>query len=182
MQPTSAAYAEIYNPSQGAIIAYLDWSPNHYISRGRTHHGTPLPPGTLHPRLQHWSDVVFLTWKHVTSAEERKNLRHIIQMCVFNSEFQKVVSYALRKEGVVSGIPPPWPGHTFRNPMDPVASSDSGPFLAMLGTPNCRSTAWLLLQHVEQLGRKKITGITVSSRRDHPDYWITDLSIDIADA
>ena len=31
----------------------------------------------------------------------------------------------------------------------------------MLASPNCNGVVWLLVQHVEVLGRKKVEGITV---------------------
>jgi hypothetical protein len=46
-----------------------------------------------------------------------------------------------------------WPGTTF------TLDTDEG--LALLGTPNALGVGWLLAQHEEAFGEKRVTSITV---------------------
>lgn len=154
-QATHGTYALILDPSQGLLIPTLSYSPAHFLQKqNQTPPSAPSPPL---PHLQHWSDIAFLTWQHHTSPSTLpKNLRLILAINALNQATVDVVSEALRKDGVGSGVPPVWPGHVFiQERAGPFG--DREPFPAVLGTPNVRGSGWL----VSVLGRKRVRALTV---------------------
>lgn len=80
MQPTNAKYFEVYNPVQGAIIAYRNYSPAKYAELDPNWGDAPLPA------LKQWSDVVFLSWADITTEAERRNLKFAIRSSVQNQD------------------------------------------------------------------------------------------------
>ncbi|KAK4500413.1 hypothetical protein PRZ48_008602 [Zasmidium cellare] len=149
-KPTQAKYHELYNPMQGAIIAYRNYGPAKYASLDKGWGDAPLPG------LKQWSDVVYLSWADITTPEERRGLKYVVRSSVQNQDTLDVVERALKKSGISSGRAPAWPGYTFKP-----EGRDLRPFQAVLGTPNASGVAWLLAQHREDLGNKTITAIRV---------------------
>lgn len=41
---------------------------------------------------------------------------------------------------------------------------------AILGSPNGNGVAWLLIQHKEQLGQKRVRSVIVYETKRHPNY------------
>ena len=128
-KPTKGKYYEVYNPSQGAIVAYRNYGPS-YVVQNNDARGDAQLPG-----LRNWSDVVFLTWLSLTVGNEgqRSQLRLIVRLNVMNEDTRDVIEEALRKEGIASGNAPRWPGHVFYPEKDGKVSK---PFQAVLGTSN----------------------------------------------
>lgn len=64
----------------------------------------------LRPKLAEWSEVTFLTWKHLTEGrpERRKQLKWFVRLGVTNTETREAIAAALIKEGCSSGTPPHW--------------------------------------------------------------------------
>lgn len=58
------------------------------------------------PGLRTWADVAFLTWLQNTTPQERQKLHYVVNVNCQNQTTIDVVSEALKKEGVKSGIPP----------------------------------------------------------------------------
>ncbi|KAF0328632.1 hypothetical protein GQ607_004044 [Colletotrichum asianum] len=83
---------------------------------------------------------------------EMTNLKLIFQAHIVYEKTSDIVLQALREEGHQSV--PGWDERiTFQ--------LDSDPGLAILGSPNGASTAWMLLQHKYRLGLKAIKEVTV---------------------
>lgn len=108
-KPTKGKYYEVYNPAQGAIIAYRNYGPGYVVENNAAWGDAALPD------LKNWSDVVFLTWLSLTVGNEaqRKGLKIVVRVNVMNEDTRDVIEEALRKEGVASGNAPVWPGHVF---------------------------------------------------------------------
>ena len=125
--------------------------------------GKPLPVIKLH----HWSDAVFLTWKSITTPEQRKGLKWILRRNMINLTTAKVISAILKKreqrhnivysQGLFKGKTvrkaPIWPGLV-------LYPGDEG-FNAMLGSPNACGVCWLILQHQEDMGHKVVASVRV---------------------
>ncbi|KAK3698739.1 hypothetical protein LTR37_016829 [Vermiconidia calcicola] len=166
LEPTYGEYGNLFNPTQGVIIAYSNYSPAYKVSQRPKGQGDKAPL----PELKQWSDIIFLTWKDLVadSPAQAKGLRYVLRHNVLNGDTKEIVSKAMKKVGVKSGIPPRWPGYTFRPKFGPNGKEDKAmePFLAMLGTPNCMGVVWLLAQHQEVLGKEKVKAITVWDRSE----------------
>lgn len=95
----------------------------------------------------------------MTTTEERENLRYVMRLMVMNEDTQDIVSEALRNDGIASGVPPAWPGHTF----SPSNNGGRGlkAYQAVLGTPNISGVAWMLINHRDELNYRNIESITV---------------------
>lgn len=57
---------------------------------------------------------MFLIWAKITSVIQRINLKFVVRLNVQNEDTNDVVSEALKKVGVANGVPPAWPGYTFK--------------------------------------------------------------------
>lgn len=102
------------------------------------------PHGTELPALRTSADLLWGLWYR--DNPNIKNLRYFWAQNVMNIQTSNIVASALNIWGKeLTG----WPGATFD--MD----SDEG--MALLGSPNAISFAYLLVSHKEQLGNKKIT-------------------------
>lgn len=142
--------------------------------------------GALTPKLKQWSEyvfctvdlpsslliassVVFLEWQQLaTTTAERQGLRLIIRRNIQTAETQSLINQALACDK--SRLPPPlcnrlsatlpkWPGYDFTN-------SRKSPFQALLGSDHGNGIAYLLFQHVEQLGHETVERITVWNSAD----------------
>lgn len=97
----------------------------------------------LLPTISTLSDLMWLSWNTVSSNP--KGLRYLAADKIFNEETITIVDYLfLRDKQQTRNIP--WPGLEFRG------DSDEGK--ALLATPNGRATAWLLIDHAQEMKRK----------------------------
>ncbi|KAK3078934.1 hypothetical protein LTS18_006252, partial [Coniosporium uncinatum] len=155
---TLAEYDNLYDLTSGAIWAVNNLSPGK--ANARSGRAAPLPD------LQLWSDVVFLEWARRASnddddddgvgANSIKNLKFVLRLWIVNVETCDVIAHALRR------LHPAREESRlvhFENEADIPVESEEGK--ALLGTPNGRGVAWLLVQHRRQLGRKTVAGVRV---------------------
>lgn len=157
---THAQYKWLLNVAGGTIAATSSSSPAY------TWQATNMRPGEELTPLKQWSDITFLTWQKY-AGNEIKNLKYVFQSLIINKETEKVIHQVLstRKEELVA-----WPGVKI-----PMTHPDGQ---ALLGTPNGRGVAWLLIQHKEQLGLKVPEAVTIYGGPYNYVlnlcFWITD--------
>ena len=108
-------------------------------------------------QLKQWSDVLFLTWQHLTTDEERNNVRWVARRIITNAMAKEVIGKACKNKGVAVPKPkgdpldrdgpssraPVWPGVVF-------LSGETG-FNALLATPNAKGVVWFLVQQVSRM-------------------------------
>jgi hypothetical protein len=154
--PTQADYTNIFNVDGGAVIADLNVGPDTASQEGFS--GEVVP-------LKHYSDVVFLAWQH-EAGDKANGLRYILRHDISNEQTKDVAEQILRQRGVKLQ---PWPGVKISFP-----DKDA---LALLGTPNGRGPAWLLIQHKKQLGMKRFSHVTMFTTGRHLSlcFWIEDV-------
>jgi hypothetical protein len=92
---------------------------------------------------------VFLSWQEA-AGDKVKNLKYIFRHQVVNLETIAVIKEVLEKRGEEQK---PWPGVQI--------SMTERDAWAILGSPNGRGAAWMLLQHKRQLGMKSISAVTI---------------------
>src|SRR5579871_1874365 len=132
-------------------------------------HLNPQPTMKDCPALEHWSDLAWLgmtnpivkakgtdynlALMHDKLKWNVQNLRYILRASVGNYETLGVLYYvAALKQGSGSGRD--WKIKPFRERIDLDANSNEGK--AIIGTPNGLGVAWLLIQHKQDLGEKRI--------------------------
>ena len=155
---TNAQYSNIFNADGGAIIAEMNSGPAHM--------GASI--NTLIP-LRQYSDVVFLAWQK-EAGNRVKGLKYIVRHHIVNEEITAVIKEVLTRRGEEEK---PWPGLQI--------SMTERDAWALLGTPNGRGAAWMLIQHKVQLGLKSIRAVTIW--KCAPDnfclcFWLEDLDHD----
>ncbi|KAF4848007.1 hypothetical protein CGCSCA4_v005395 [Colletotrichum siamense] len=144
-EPTGGHYTNVVNAPSGAFIFDSNFSPKYTKSVYKT--------GDV-PDLDTLSDFAYFQWWLGCEAMgiEMTNLKLIFQAHIVYEKTFDIVLQALREEGHQSV--PGWDERiTFQ--------LDSDPGLAILGSPNGASTAWMLLQHKYRLGLKAIKEVTV---------------------
>ncbi|KAK2049478.1 hypothetical protein LZ31DRAFT_622642 [Colletotrichum somersetense] len=151
-QPTHAVYKNVHNPSSGAIVFDVDYSPEYYKVRyGR---------GDI-PDISHVSDVVYFQWLEVC---KEKNVRPSSIRTIFVSQVTHKATFAVVQQAlwdVEKAKVPEWNQKlTF--------SMDSRQGLAILGSTWGSAIALFLIQHKATLGLKKITDVTVWGDRRNP--------------
>jgi hypothetical protein len=138
---TGGQYVNTFNVEGGAIIADRNLGPDH-IKRNK---GKTIVP------LKQYSDVVFLAWQKA-AGDKTKGLKYLFRHAINNEETKTVIREVLAKRGTWGK---PWPGLRIE-----MTEHDAW---ALLGTPNGRGPAWILLQHKEQPGLKSFSAITIFS-------------------
>ncbi|KAK5119700.1 hypothetical protein LTR85_007276 [Meristemomyces frigidus] len=178
--PTNAEYDNMYWPTLGVIVAVDVHSPVQMVKRKITptqRAGQPWTSDDKLPELQRWSDVTSLCWQKLTQDTERANLRWILHRYVSNKETVNMLAFVLRKKYPKMqplGRAPDWDRRIKFTPgMDE--------FNALVGTPNVRGVAWLLIQHQSTFGRKTIVSITVYDP-DPASQYMPDMMIEIGPA
>ncbi|KAF2787673.1 hypothetical protein K505DRAFT_342750 [Melanomma pulvis-pyrius CBS 109.77] len=138
---TFGSFKQIINPLQGFIIGLSNLSPAKFI-----------PPLEKIPELCYWSDIVYL--QYIYAANLRCTvpapLRYVFRSSIANHDTKDIIYGICNANGERLM---PWPGTTY--------SIDSKEGQALLGTPNGRGVAFLLIQHKRQLGHKVVDGVTV---------------------
>jgi hypothetical protein len=136
-----AMFMQCINPGDGLIVAVDNYSPT----------ASSIADGldiSRVPALKFWSDAAFLQWK--LCATETSKLQYVLRYNVMNEATNFVVDSINAANGTEMAA---WPGVAYD------AESEEG--RALLGTPNGSGVAFMLIQHKEQLGRKKIGKVTV---------------------
>lgn len=155
----------MFFPDKGVILAEVNESPQYKVIMDQTEKGKEWDE-KIHrtPDLCRWSDIVYLTWKHVCGGdrEKLKNLNAIVRQNITNPVTKNILAHALRQnfpKDEPVGRAPEWPQTRKITP-------NTEGFNAMLNTPNIRGIVWLLVQHREEgkfNGHKIITSLTVSA-------------------
>ena len=154
-------------PDKGVIVGNLNEGPQYKVNTESTpkdFDGQPWDKSADKiPQLSQWSDIVYLTWKQVTSEEQRPKLQAICRRAISNSETKNMLARVLqknfKKDPVAgTGRAPKWPEFKKITP-------DMYGFNALLYTPNIRGIVWLLIQHHDLIGKKTIESITVSPKQ-----------------
>ena len=147
-------------PDKGLIVACLNESPQFKIITEQTRKFKEWDARTdKPPDLGHWSDIVYLTWKHIATEEQRRGLRAICRRHIDNRMTKNILAYVLKEhwpDDDPVGRAPRWPERRRITP-------NMEGFNALLNTPNIRGIVWMLIQHSEEskMGRKTIKAITV---------------------
>lgn len=168
-------------------MAYSNFGPAYHVQNKMRPHGAAFPVGAPMPKLQKWSDVVAITWENLNAGDpvQMKGLKYVFRLNIINDGTNNILQEALEKTGVKHGQPPKWPGHKLTLPQtsNPLNSMKTA-FQAMMGTPNCLGVAWLLFQHADILGKKKIESITVwdCGEYSHGRLFRACIMMEIADA
>lgn len=157
-QPTLAEFRNVFDMQAGAIIAMTNFNPEYRIKYNQMRNSWEYPNDEPVVPLSQWSDIVFLSWKKLATAEQMTGLKYVIRHSIINEATRRLMQQALLTDGVI-GVPA-WPGHKFT--MGTQAAT------GLLGTPNALGVAWLLIQHVEEFGHKTIQDITVWVDEDVP--------------
>jgi hypothetical protein len=140
--PTTAYFTTVFNPEEGVIVAWGSYGAKYMGSK-------QTPPITLLPKIQNWSDIVWLQWAHM-AGEAAENIRYIFRSPVANTDAQWLISRALQQSKKELSA---WPGVEY--------SMETGEGKAILSSPNGAGVAYLLFTHKRKLGRKTISKVTV---------------------
>ena len=149
---TNAIYNNVFWPEKGIVFANDNHNPDAMIRDGKASKdpwkddkGKALPI----VKLKQWSDLQFLTWKSITTMNQRQNLRWVFRRNVINPMTVKMISEVMAKRGLEGKIwgnlrgikvteAPTWPGFQLR-------PGEEG-FDALVGSPNSYGVCWMLIQ------------------------------------
>lgn len=163
MQATGAVYTNIYDARQGALFATFNYGPAYEIK-----HNEALKqehPDIEPPPLNHWSDFALIMYDLQVLAClntgghcATKDLKYIFQVICTNDDTKDVTNYILN------------PDHDFRRlarapewNQRKIYTMDSDEGKAILATPNGRGVAWMLIQHRDLMGQKRVKSMSVFS-------------------
>ena len=169
---TDAAYDNLFNLSDGAILAESNFSPDYENIRQER----DIPANQIIP-LKRWSDVVWLIWQrlHTDSDTERDvgNLQHVFRFSVTNADARARMRGVLSRQSLsMYGPPPKWPGLRF-SIHDDMAK-------VLMSTSNGAGVTWLLTQHKRQLGVKVVDELRMFSC-EGSDGWNWNLYFHVVD-
>ncbi|RMZ30420.1 hypothetical protein D0859_05474 [Hortaea werneckii] len=91
---TNAEYINVFFPAAGVIMANVNYGPGYKTSQGL---GSldPWPKDAPLPKIKQWSDVVALTWLHLTTtttgSHQAENLRWLFRRIIRNDDTQNVI-------------------------------------------------------------------------------------------
>ncbi|TEA10420.1 hypothetical protein C8034_v010013 [Colletotrichum sidae] len=145
LMSAAPVYSNVVNPRAGAFMFDENMSPKHVVKT----YGV----GTV-PALDTLSDMAFLQWVEACRHEgvDPKSLRLMFRAHVTYAPAFHTVVQALKEAGY--GRVPGWKYRA-------TITMDTRPGAAVLGSTNGASSAWMLLQHKDVLGVKKITEAVV---------------------
>ncbi|KJX96031.1 hypothetical protein TI39_contig844g00038 [Zymoseptoria brevis] len=171
---TNGQYINVYWPDYGILMANDNAGPAYQVEKARgsqipweDENGHPLPL----PELRQWSDVNYLTWKHLTNDVQRRGLKWIFQRGIINKDTQAAIEKITTYHNVGDKAPE-WPG------LDLTPGSFG--FEMILASPNLRGVMWLLIQHQADLGKKKI--LRVRMWRAGRGMYAPNLVVELGDA
>ncbi|KAK4545410.1 hypothetical protein LTR36_002760 [Oleoguttula mirabilis] len=164
---TNALYNNVHWPADGVLVSVMNYGPswtvgNHQGSvdpwKGTNGKALPLP------QLGQWSDVVFLTWKYLTTPQQRANLRWVFRREIENDDTNNIIGYVAKKRNVGKARP---------------SDDNDGPVWALLATPNLRGVAWLLAQHKADMGERTVRSIRVWNGGSEGDDYTPSMLLEI---
>lgn len=138
---TFGYYYNIYNPTQGAVIALQNFGP-------RSMEGGP---NTDIPALEKWSDVVWLDWLNIcnTANINPNSIQYFFRYNIINTTgTQDIINQAIGGAGNLHV----WPGTKI------VTTEANGQ--ALLGSAHGYGIVYFLMQHQAALGRKTVDYVT----------------------
>ncbi|KAI6843652.1 hypothetical protein KC332_g2367 [Hortaea werneckii] len=194
---TNAGYINVFFPAAGVIMANVNYGPSYKTSQGL---GSldPWPKDAPLPKIKQWSDIVALTWLHLTSttsttttgSHQPQNLRWLFRRIIRNDDTQNVIGYVCKQKKVGQARPkgatgppwqaPVWPGLVVR-PTESDGGGEGDFFNALLATPNANGVVWLLAQHRKQLGWKTVKSIRVWSDLPSSVVYSPSMLLEIGD-
>ncbi|GAB1728509.1 hypothetical protein NU195Hw_g7059t1 [Hortaea werneckii] len=189
---TNAEYINVFFPAAGVIMANVNYGPSYKTSQGL---GSldPWPKDAPLPKIKQWSDIVALTWLHLTNSagsHQPQNLRWLFRRIIRNDDTQNVIGYVCKQKKVGQARPkgstgppwqaPVWPGLVVR-PTESDGGGEGEFFNALLATPNANGVVWLLAQHREQLGWKTVKSIRVWSDLPSSVVYSPSMLLEIGD-
>ncbi|KAK1959698.1 hypothetical protein LY78DRAFT_591084 [Colletotrichum sublineola] len=154
--PSDGFYQNTMNPTYGAIIFDVNWSPRYSVSIRDTRNV---------PDLNALSDVIFLQWLHACKVDKvdpkKLKLTYRLKILSMDTDTNEIIEQALRKakHKMASG----WDNRK-------VFTMDESEGAAILGSTHGAGVAWMLIQHKEILGIKTITEVAVWQAEDD-DYF-----------
>ncbi|WQF85615.1 hypothetical protein CDEST_10629 [Colletotrichum destructivum] len=153
-KPTRGFYANVVVPASGAFIFDQNKSP--------TYRKGELGKGVV-PDLDTLSDIAYFQWRDGCEAKklDPKGLKVIFRSHITHQGTYDIVVKAL-KDKEYERVPG-WDKKA-------VFSMDSREGQAILGTVHGSGTAWMLIQHKETLGLKKITEVAVFGHYNGFDF------------
>ena len=143
------------NTIVGAIVVDHSYAPADPFVNPAIKNLPDLPP------LRRWSDATFLVWTNACKNDAAciYKLQYIVHNDVVNYECQWVAKYLVIGRPNVGFVTwDDWPGQSF--------GTDTDAGKAILGCPNGRGTAYLLLQHRGTFGTKTIESVTIYGNED----------------
>ncbi|TDZ25508.1 hypothetical protein Cob_v001701 [Colletotrichum orbiculare MAFF 240422] len=145
VMPSFGHYDNVAAPISGAFVFDQNWSPRYQQKKYKK--------GNV-PELDHLSDIAFFEW--VEACQDRgsnpKELKLMFRSHITYVPTLKVLQKALRDKGLKKY--PFWKKRA-------VFKTDTPEAAAILGSTHGAGAAWMLIQHKDALGVKKITDIAV---------------------
>ncbi|KAJ5908840.1 hypothetical protein N7495_001522 [Penicillium taxi] len=169
---TGGYYHEFYDAADGVILADNNRSPEQVKSDCPVEHMT---------KLRKWSDVVFLQWQRLCQQRKAsvKNLKYIVRSFITNTTTKTIMRQVLGEAQDFNDWKKYKKGISF--------DRSNQYFNGLLGTPNVASSAWLLINHKPQLGKKRISEITIrgsfrpKSKENSKAEWVPVMILKIED-
>ncbi|KAL8994255.1 MAG: hypothetical protein Q9169_005724 [Polycauliona sp. 2 TL-2023] len=160
---TTAAFTNIYNGPNGAIVAEANYGALQKLIKDKRN--IPHPDGggvaTRLPDLRQWSDVVWLVWAQRVAADRKGLLKYVFRHNVATFATKGIMEQAV---GVAhNGLDVDWPGKKFEK--------GTVGFQALLGTAHGKGVAFLVADHVD-LRAKNVESVTVFTTDEGFDYHL----------
>lgn len=150
-QATGGAYDMMFNAQEGAIMAIHRVSPS--IAAKKPQGMAGVAPGKF-PNLSRVSDVIWLEWAHLAGDQVQK-LRYIISVEIANSATNNLIAWIIAQNPYDATDVPEWAN---RITFDPATTADGK---RLLGSPNLLGFTYMIYQHKQQLGNKKVKSISI---------------------
>jgi hypothetical protein len=123
------------------------------------------------PDLKNWSELTWLAWKKLATADQLPNVNYIVRRYITNQDTVQMLNSCIRKRYPFSspqgqlGRAPAWENRVKFTP-------DMDDFIALLGTPNGKGVGWFMVQHQSTLGKKGVVSITVWGPGSELEYGV----------
>ncbi|KAL8732783.1 MAG: hypothetical protein Q9166_002565 [cf. Caloplaca sp. 2 TL-2023] len=138
--PTMAYSYGFYYPNRNLMMSTSSYSAATRITN--RNQGIPKDERNQKlPTINALSDLMWLAW-NTAAPSAPKELRYIARDTIYNEETQAVMDYLFSRDKQETRNVP-WPGLEY--------AGDSNEGKALLATPNGRATAWLLIDHAQEL-------------------------------